>query len=429
MKYLKFLIIFISTISWYSNASEKLIDQIVAVFNNEIILLSELKNQLAISKLNLKKNNIISKNKIIKKLILDKILIKVGNESNIKISDAMIIDEISKIAYKENKTFDQFKNKLISLDIDFYFYKNQIKSSLIMEKIYNNLINQNNLLENIIIKEAKSFHSLLKNKIEKNIEIQFDHIIIPIINNNKKENKQKQIIAKFLLKKIKYGIELDNLKDKYPKELKLVHQKKFLKIKLKNLPSYFYNFLKYSKAGDVIGPIVTKNYINILKVHNILGRENEVFIKRLKLRHIFLKKLSDISDQKYYKKLLDIRQEIQRKKILFDEAAKKISEDNISSKNGGYLGWFSNQNIDVNLFNLLNELNINEISLPVKYFGNWHLFQVLDKKIFNDYELKSQDLAYKIIYNRKINNFINRWIKEINNNTNIKIFDEFNDEK
>jgi len=100
----------------------------------------------------------------------------------------------------------------------------------------------------------------------------------------------------------------------------------------------------------------------------------------LKIRHIVVK-VSDCANPKdtlaAWNKIDKIRKEIMKTKK-FDEAARKYSEDTVSGKNGGLLGYYTALTLAYPFETAAYNLKPGEVSAPVRTSQGYHLIQVDD---------------------------------------------------
>ena len=129
---------------------------------------------------------------------------------------------------------------------------------------------------------------------------------------------------------------------------------------------------------------LAKPYLRDEETLNELLREAyERSQHEIKASHILVKiaKPTGYKDTlRAYKKALDIRRRIINKAEPFTEVAKSTSDDPSVKSNGGNLGYFSALQMVYPFENAAYELEINEISSPVKTNFGYHLIKKIDKR-------------------------------------------------
>lgn len=115
--------------------------------------------------------------------------------------------------------------------------------------------------------------------------------------------------------------------------------------------------------------------------NNLVKETYERLQKDLKIRHILIrsKECDNPKDTlAAYNKIQAIRKEIAGKKISFEEAAKKYSQDSTSAPNGGLLGYYTALTLVYPFESEAYRLKVGELSNIVRTNYGYHLIQVDD---------------------------------------------------
>ena len=83
---------------------------------------------------------------------------------------------------------------------------------------------------------------------------------------------------------------------------------------------------------------------------------------------------------KAYRQLLDLRKSILSGKTKFENAARETSADTWSAKNGGDLGYFTAFNMVYPFQSAAYELEVGDLSMPVRSQYGYHLVKLLDRR-------------------------------------------------
>jgi peptidyl-prolyl cis-trans isomerase SurA len=102
-----------------------------------------------------------------------------------------------------------------------------------------------------------------------------------------------------------------------------------------------------------------------------------VVITQTHARHILIKTSEIMSDVEAKKRIMDIKQQIE-KGADFAEQAKRYSEDG-SAQKGGDLDWMSPGQTVPEFDDMMNKLKIKELGAVQTQFG-WHLIEVLARR-------------------------------------------------
>tara|TARA_B100000131_G_scaffold170231_1_gene164394 strand:+ start:74 stop:1006 length:933 start_codon:yes stop_codon:yes gene_type:complete len=280
------------------------------------------------------------------------------------------------------------------------------------------------------------------------IKAEIDNIIITNIDI---ENEKKYLI--FLNSKLKElnRIDLDKIaKDSLIREIiKEKELKKFFdtNIKYKFVDKIEQNLLlkKNLKKSELIDLLEINNmdYEQIRKKLRIETLWNQLiykkYVKNVKIDEVLLKErilnqfnktekkyqynLSEIVfeqklDENYENTIKKINESI--KNVGFENTANILSISN-SSKNGGLIGWVSELQVSKKINNKLKELNINEVTKPIKIANGYLLIKLNDKKELTQELNVEKELKKLIDYetNNQLNNFSIIFYKRLEQNTEI----------
>jgi len=160
----------------------------------------------------------------------------------------------------------------------------------------------------------------------------------------------------------------------------------FINFKLKVLEAeslYMDTLSTFIKELDGYKEQLAKPYLRNKEFDDLMLKEAyERMLFDVKASHILIKvnEESKDSDNEAFKKAKSIRNEIINKKISFSDAAKKYSEDPSAQNNGGDLGFFTAFMMVYDFESAVYELEVNEISKPIKTKYGYHLIKLFDKR-------------------------------------------------
>ncbi|WWO99801.1 MAG: peptidylprolyl isomerase [Candidatus Dasytiphilus stammeri] len=165
------------------------------------------------------------------------------------------------------------------------------------------------------------------------------------------------------------------------------------------------------------------NKPNFISGNSYYYNHPKIFITEMHVRHILITRSPLMNDKEILKKLNKIYLDIKNRKINFYTAAKKYSQDSTSVFQGGDLGWITPDMLGEPLGFVLLNLNKNDISPPVWADNSWHIIQLQEthKKNKTDVILKEQ--ALQMLYQRKWNIEIQKWIKKKSKDAYVNILD------
>ena len=160
----------------------------------------------------------------------------------------------------------------------------------------------------------------------------------------------------------------------------------FINFKLKVLEAeslYMDTISTFIKELDGYKEQLAKPYLRNKEFDDLMIKEAyDRMLFDVKASHILIKvnEESTDSDNEAFKKATSIRNEIINNKISYSDAAKKYSEDPSVQNNGGDLGFFTAFMMVYDFESAVYELEINEISKPIKTKYGYHLIKLFDKR-------------------------------------------------
>ena len=262
----------------------------------------------------------------------------------------------------------------------------------------------------------------IKNKILSNLLLSGKEINQKNINGLKKKSLDELIQTKIkIIELSKYNISIDRFQiDQYLKSISSNNVQN-LKDKFKNLNLDFALFEKYVEIELMWQKYIYQIYSKKIDIDtNQVKDELKELIK--KNQNILEYNLSEIevtinNNENIKKKIDDIKNKII--KDGFETAAQNHSFSDTSS-NKGYLGWISSKELSKNIFEVIRNLKIGEISSPIRRQNTILFLKVNNIRSKKVKELDLQKLELNII-NRKKNELFNLYSKshlsKIRNNT------------
>ncbi len=408
-------------------AAPKVIEQVAAVVNNNVILESDVNDMLKTIKVSADPRTLPSdkvlRHQIIERLIVENLILQKAAKAKITISDDEVTGAIDQIAADNGMTIDQLRSKLSSMGISYSTYRERIHNDI--------LIDQTRMHEvrpriKISPREVEHLTKTMTNQPTNNIDVKISHILIAIPEKASKlqidtaTNKAMDIINR-----ANKGENFAKLATSYSNDDLALKGGSMGWKKINELPTIFEERLIRAPKGSIIGPIRSGVGIHILKVDDTHSEApQKITLQEFNARHILIKTNVLVTDQVAKQKLTDIRKAIINGSTTFAAAAKANSEDTGSKDNGGDLGWNRPDVYDNGFRSALLQLKKGEISQPIRSSYGWHLIQLIDTRQTDGTNMVKKDQAYRLIFNRKFAEEAQVWIQELKGDAYIKITGE-----
>jgi len=352
-------------------------DKIVAIVDDEVILLSDVEEVLTFYKLQFGENLPFPpdkmKEEILNEMIKEKLLyLEAKKDTLIEVKDEEVEKEI-------NDKIEEFKSQIGEEN----FYKELEREGLTIEKIkekYKEDVRRNLFIQKYISmyiypkitvspEEVKNFYEEKRDSIpEKEEGFYLSHILIRILPK-KEKMKEAKIKCEEIYNKLKEGSDFSYLALKYSDDresARMGGEVGFIKKGI--LPPEIEDKIFSLKKGEFTEPIQGDYGYYIFKLLD--KKEDEV-----KIAQIVIGAIPDKEDSINALKRAKEAREYAIKEG-FEKAVLKYSDDLISKNEGGELGFIPSKGMDERIKGVLKKLKEKEISEPVLGNLGYHIFKI-----------------------------------------------------
>ncbi|KAB1475715.1 peptidylprolyl isomerase SurA [Cronobacter sakazakii] len=425
MKNWKTLLLGITLVVNTSFAAPQVVDKVAAVVNNGVVLESDVDGLMQSVKLNANQagqqlpDDSTLRHQILERLIMDQIMLQMGQKMGVKISDEQLDQAIANIAKQNNMTLDQMRSRLAYDGLNYNTYRAQIRKEMIISEVRNNEVRRR---VTILPQEVETLAEQIGNQNDASTELNLSHILIPLPENPTADQvSEAEAQARSIIDQARNGGDFGKLAITYSADQQALKGGQMGWGRIQELPSVFAQALSTAKKGDVIGPIRSGVGFHIIKVNDLRGQSQTVSVTEVHARHILLKPSPIMTDQQARQKLEEIAADIKSGKTTFAQAAREFSQDPGSANQGGDLGWAAADVYDPAFRDALMSLSKGQMSTPVHSSFGWHLIELLDTRKSDRTDAAQKDRAYRMLFNRKFSEEAATWMQEQRASAYVKI--------
>ncbi len=430
-------ILYINT-SLSGQSDSKIIDQVVAQVGDEIILLSDIENNLKQLKALQEDLPPDAKCYVLENLMVQKLLVNQAKLDSIVVTDSEVENNVTQrinqiLAYMKNdrNAFVEFYGK--SPEEVQEEMKEDMRSQLLGDRM------KTTVLENITItpSEAKAFFNAINPDSLPfySSEVEVSEIVVtPVANAASKDSSRQKLQS--LVERINNGESFAELARRYSHDIASGADGGDLGWSQRGQFVPQFEAAAYKLEKGEISPIIETEFgYHVLQLNEKRGN-------LLNLRHILITPEIEEEDELKAKQLLDsVRNLILIDSLTFEEAVLEYSDENEQSyNNGGRLlnpatasSYFEVGDLDPDVYFTINSMKVGEISPPVDFVNQrnetkYRILRLESKTTphqanFKQDFAKIQDLAKQ----SKQNEFLAEWIKEKITDTFFTIDDLFQD--
>lgn len=397
-------------------AVPQVIDQVAANVNNGVVLQSDVNNMVRQIKVQAQQarqqlpSDTILYNQVLERLIMDTIILQMGERAGLRISEAELDQSIAHIAQQNGISLEQLRSRLRSQGVDFNTYRAQIRKEMIISEVRNNEVRRR---ITILPQEVDALAAQLAEQHAVGTELNLSHILLGLPPNaTDEQNSARAGQAEYLVNQLKKGANFSKSAITYSTDGTALRGGVMGWSKIEEIPQLFVGELSTAKQGDIVGPIRSEAGWHIFKVNALRNEHQPLKVTEFHARHILLKTSPILSNEQAIQQLKQIAAEIKAQKITFAEAAKRYSEDPANANQGGDLGWNVAEAFDPAFGDVLRQLTVGSMSAPVRTTFGWHLIELIATREVDKTETALKDRAWRMLFNRKFAENAQAWAQE-----------------
>ncbi|MEP1444824.1 MAG: peptidylprolyl isomerase SurA [Paraglaciecola sp.] len=413
-----------SFLSLRTEAAPELLDSVSVIVDQGVVLESQIAELVTVVKRNAAENNQtlpadrVLRTQAIEKLILDNLQMQMAERMGIQISDPQLEQTIANIANGEKMSIAQFREKIAQEGVTYDTYREEVRKELILGEV-----RRANVRRRVYItqQEIDNLVKLIDEQGDQQAEYNLGHILIEFpVDPTDADIEQSKIRADKVLELLNKGSDFSKIATASSGGARALEGGDLGWMNINSMPTLFAEAIQDKSKDDLIGPIRSGAGFHILKIKDLRGIE-KVEVEEINARHILIAPSIILSDEKAKKMLSEFREQVLAGEADFAELAKEHSADPGSALKGGELGWSEPSKYVVDFRNALENLEIDEISQPVKTQYGWHIMQLLGKRVGDITEQRKQDKAYQLLFQRKFAEESDIWLREIRASAYIEV--------
>jgi peptidyl-prolyl cis-trans isomerase SurA len=394
------------------------------IVDQGVVLESQISELITIVKRNAVLNNQtlpsdrVLRTQAIEKLIIDNLQTQMADRMGIQVSDPQLEQTIANIAKGENMNIAQFREKVSQEGVTFDTYREEIRKELILGEV-----RRANVRRRVYIteQEIKNLVTLIDEQGDEQAEYNLGHILIEFPPEpTDVDIEQAKTRADKVIELLNKGSDFSKIATASSGGSRALEGGDLGWMNINSMPTLFAEAIQKKSKDDLIGPIRSGAGFHILKVKDIRGIET-VEVEEINARHILIAPSIILSDEKAKTMLKGFREKLLAGEADFAELAKEHSADPGSALKGGELGWSEPSKYVDDFRDALANLEIDEISQPVKTQYGWHLMQLLEKRVGDITEQRKEEKAYQLLFQRKFSEESDVWLREIRASAYIEV--------
>jgi peptidyl-prolyl cis-trans isomerase SurA len=404
-------------------AGGELLEGVAAIVEDGIVLKSELSDRLTIVVDNLRAQQeqapaeqrrplppmAIIEKQVLDQLVLREIQLQRANRVGITVSDDLLNQALSRVAENLGYTLEELPTVLASQDIDYAEYREDSRKDLMIEQLQQrDVINRISITPRELELCLAERDATATNTFDYNIS----HILISVPSNATPEQLEtaRQKIEE-IYSRLEAGEDFGRLAVATSQAQTALEGGSLGWRKGSQLPSLFADTVVKMEPGEYSRPIQSGAGFQIVKLNEMRGAERTM-VDQLHVRHILLKPNEILDSAAIQQKLRGIRAQIVGGDD-FATIARAVSEDTVSSAEGGDLGWVSPGDFVPEFEQQLARLPLKELSEPIQSRYGWHLAEVLERRSHDTTDEVKRDQCARQIRATKAEEERELWLRRL----------------
>ncbi|WP_328799375.1 peptidylprolyl isomerase [Sediminihaliea albiluteola] len=395
------------------HAATEILDQVVAIVDDDVIMASELRQRLAgvTESIQARGLEMPPEDTLIRetldRLILESIQLQMGQRVGVRISDDQLDAAVQRIAAQNRMTVDQFIDRLEEEGQSYASMRENLRHEMILQRVQAGNVSQR---IQITEQEIENFLATEEGQALTQPEYRIVHALLAISPNaSSKEIAAAEAQVKQVLQQIRNGRSFDQAISSstgpYPFTGGDLGWRK-----LSDLPSLFSEVAPSLSEGETSAPIRSASGIHLVNMN--AKRGGEQIVAQTKVRHILIKPSEILSDEKARALAAKLKQRIENGED-FAALAREYSKDIGSAQEGGELGWTQRGQMVPEFEAAMAKTAVNQISEPVRSQFGWHILEVTDRR---EQDMTQEVIKNKVgehLHNRKYQEELDAWLRKI----------------
>lgn len=391
------------------------LDHIVAVVNEDVILASELEQYLknVVKQLQSQNTSMPEMPVLVKqgleRLVVRSLQLQRAKSTGLQVDDSTLNRSIQGIARKNSMNLQQFRSALLADNINYESFREEIREEIIISRL-----RSRDVINRITVNPQEIDDYLLREKDAStdNKLVKFSHILIGLPDAASPEQiKKARAKGDKVTKLLTEGADFAQTAITYSDGQKALDGGIYDFRPLSQVPPLFSTIINQLKPDETSELFRSPYGFHILKLQQIKGQDKHI-ISQVKLRHILIRTSALISDDN-----AKIRLEQLRTRIMggddFAILAQSNSEDTLSAKKNGELGWISSGDTVPAFEEVYTDLKTGDISQPFKTNFGWHIVQVMERRQHDDTKQFRRTEAINNIKKQKTTEELTAWLRKL----------------
>ncbi|WP_296934659.1 peptidylprolyl isomerase [uncultured Marinobacter sp.] len=409
-------------------AERKLLDQVVAIVDEDVILQTELEARISTitSRLSAQGTALpprqVLEERVLDQLITESIQMQMADRAGMRISDNELNETMANIAERNGMTLAQFENQLAAEGVTYNQAREQIRREMLTSRVQQRQVGNR---VRVTDREVENYLESLEARGGNNAQYRLAYIFVSVDDpSDEAEVDAAREKAERLRNEIVSGRDFREVAVAESDASNALEGGDMGWRDEGQLPSLVAPVVPELPVGEPSEVLENNSGFHLVMVMDKRGGEQQQVIQQHRVRHILVRPSEATTDSQAETMIRDLYQQLQDG-ASFSALAREYSDDPVSGSDGGNLGWVSPGQMVPAFEQAMLDADIGELQGPFRSQFGWHILQVQERRQ-KDISGDVRDAeARQAIYRRKFETELQNWLQEIRDEAFIEFKGEY----
>ncbi len=411
-----------------ASAERQMLDQVIAIVDDEVILQSELEARIAtiVGRLQSQGTGLpprqLLEERVLEQLVTESIQLQMAERGGMRVSDNELNETMANIARNNGMTLRQFEQQLAREGVTYQEAREQIRTEMLVSRVQQRQVGNR---VRVTDREVANYLEAQQERQGSNNEYRLAHLLIGVDDfddeaevaaaRERVESLRQQILEGRDFREVAVA-ESDGPNALEGGELGWRTENQ--------LPSLLAPVVPGLQTGVPSQVLESGSGFHLVMVLDKRGGEQQTLVEQARVRHILVRPSETVTPAAAEEKIRELRQQLEEGAD-FAELAREHSDDAVSGSAGGDLEWVSPGQMVPEFEQIMNNTPVGEISRPFRSQFGWHILQVTDRREKDmSGEIRNSE-ARQSIYRRKFEAELQNWLREIRDEAYVEFKGDF----
>ncbi len=398
-----------------TNVSAMELDRIVAIVEEDVVMESELEEQLQRVRIQLRQQGTqmpptaVLERQVMERLVLEKIQLQVADRAGVEVTEQALDQAIVDIAKRNDLNIEQFREILTNEGFEIPVFREQIRQEITIaklrkEEVDNRVRVRDSEIENYLRNESNSEAD--------DEEYRLSHILISTPTGATEDEIQAaREKAQKSLQRIADGEDFKAVAISVSDGQQALEGGDLGWRQGSQIPSLFADSVGTMEVGETSSIIRNSSGFHIVRLTD-QRRGEQIMVEQHRARHILIKPTELVSEPEALNRIRQIQLRLEGGAD-FSQLARTNSDDRGSALKGGDLGWVSEGQMVPEFEEGMTIVDIGQLSAPFESEFGFHILQVTERRMYDGTEEIKRDRARRAIKRQKVDERRQSWLRRL----------------